>query len=128
PLVLAGEGLDTQILRCLKLQTGERNMQPWAELVERVRHPVGQVDIGLVGKYVGLQDSYKSLSEAFAHAGFAHNVKVNLLWIEAEGLEDENWERQLERLDAVLVPGGFGKRGIPGMLRGIRFARTRKVP
>lgn len=128
PLVLASEGLDTQILRCLKLETSERNMVPWVELVERLRHPADEVSIGIVGKYVELQDSYKSLNEALAHGGVAHNLKVNLVWIEAEGLEADGWEEQLADFDAILVPGGFGKRGIPGMLRGIEFARTRKVP
>jgi CTP synthase len=128
PLVLAREGLDTQILRCLKLQTAERNMQPWMELVERIQNPADEVSIGMVGKYVGLHDSYKSLNEALAHGGIAHRLKVNLLWIEAEGLEGVGWENQLQDLDGILVPGGFGKRGIAGMLRGIEFARTRKVP
>ncbi|MGD0696445.1 MAG: CTP synthase [Terriglobia bacterium] len=128
PLVLAGEGLDTQILRCLKLVTPERNLAPWADLVERLRHPAGEVSIGMVGKYVEYQDSYKSLNEALAHGGIANNVKVNLVWVEAEGLEVDGWEEQLKSFDAILVPGGFGKRGIPGMLRSIEFARTRKVP
>jgi CTP synthase len=128
PLVLASEGLDTQILRCLQLPTAERNMRPWSELVERLQHPADEVSIGIVGKYVGFQDSYKSLNEALAHGGIAHNLKVNLIWVEAEGLEDERWDEQLQGLDGILVPGGFGKRGIPGMLRGIEFARTRKVP
>ncbi len=128
PLVLAHDGLDTQILRCLKLEPGERNMQPWSDLVERLRHPVDEVSIGVVGKYVGFQDSYKSLNEALVHGGVAHRLKVNLVWIEAEGLEGEGWEPQLEGMDGILVPGGFGKRGIPGMLRAIEFARTRKVP
>ncbi|MFB3924291.1 MAG: CTP synthase [Terriglobia bacterium] len=128
PLVLASEGLDLQILRCLKLQTAERNMQAWTDLVERIHHPAGEVTIGIVGKYVEFQDSYKSLNEALSHGGMAHNVKVNVIWVEAEGLEGERWETQLEGLDAILVPGGFGKRGIPGMLRGIQFARTHKVP
>ena len=128
PLVLAGEGLDTQILGCLLLDAGELKMQPWIELVERLRKPVGEVTIGIVGKYVGYQDSYKSLNEALIHGGAAHRRKVNVLWIEAEGLEGENWETQLEGIDAILVPGGFGSRGIPGMLRAIEYARTRKVP
>jgi CTP synthase len=96
--------------------------------VERLRHPAGEVTIGMVGKYVEYQDSYKSLSEALGHGGIANNVKVNLVWVEAEGLEVESWENQLASFDAILVPGGFGKRGIPGMLRAIEFARTRKVP
>jgi CTP synthase len=86
PLVLGNEGLDTQILRCLKLQPGERHMEPWEDLIYRLRHPKGEVSIGIVGKYVGYQDSYKSLNEALAHGGVAHQVKVNLIWVEAEGL------------------------------------------
>jgi len=128
PLVLAGEGLDTQILRCLKIEAGERNMQAWVELVERLRNPIDEISIGIVGKYVGFQDSYKSLNEALVHGGAAHRLKVNVLWIEAEGLEGENWEPQLEGIDGILVPGGFGSRGIPGMLRAIEYARTRNVP
>jgi len=129
PLALAAEGLDTQILKCLQIAPVERNMQPWRDLVERLKHPDGEVTIGMVGKYVEYQDSYKSLTEALAHGGAAHNVRANLVWVEAEGLEeDPNWQRQLEEVDGILVPGGFGKRGIPGMLRAIEFARTRKVP
>ncbi len=128
PLVLSSEALDAQILRCLKLETAERNMQPWVNLVERLRHPAGEVSIGVVGKYVEFQDSYKSLNEALAHGGIAHDLKVNLVWVEAEGLEGESWERQLAEFDGILVPGGFGKRGIPGMLRAIEYARGRKVP
>jgi CTP synthase len=129
PLAVAAEGLDEQILKCLRIAPRERQMQPWKDLVERLKHPDGEVTIGMVGKYVEYQDSYKSLSEALAHGGAAHNVRANLVWIEAEGLEEDiNWPRQLEDVDAILVPGGFGKRGIPGMLRAIEHARTRKVP
>jgi CTP synthase len=128
PLVLGGEGLDRQILRCLHLQTGEARLEPWRDLVERLSHPKDEVDIGMVGKYVEYQDSYKSLNEALTHGGLAHSLKVNQVWVEAEGLEGKNWEEQLKGLDAILVPGGFGKRGIPGMLRAIEYARTRNVP
>ncbi|HEY6292224.1 MAG TPA: CTP synthase [Terriglobia bacterium] len=129
PLALAAEGLDEQILKCLKLETRERNMQSWTGLVDRLKHPADEVDIGMVGKYVEYQDSYKSLNEALTHGGAAHNVRPNLIWIEAEGLEaDAEWPRQLADLDAILVPGGFGKRGIEGMLQAIEYARTRKVP
>jgi CTP synthase len=128
PLALAREGLDTQIIRRLNFETGERDMTSWEDLVERLNHPAGEVTIGLVGKYVEYQDSYKSLNEALVHGGAAHRLKVNLAWVEAEGLEGERWEEQLKDLDAILVPGGFGKRGIPGMLRAIEYARTRKVP
>ena len=128
PLALAHEGLDAQILRCLKLETRERNMQPWTELVEKIRHPLDEVNIGIVGKYVGYQDSYKSLHEALFHGGIARRVKVNISWVESEGLEGDACEEQLRDLDGILVPGGFGRRGILGMLKGIEHARTRKVP
>jgi len=97
-------------------------------MVERMKNPAGHVNIGLVGKYVGYEDSYKSLKEALIHGGLAHNVKVNIHWIESEGLLDTDWEHQLEPYDGILVPGGFGKRGVEGMIRAIRFARERKVP
>jgi CTP synthase len=128
PLAMANEGLDTQIISRLKLETGERDMRQWEDLVERLNHPDGEVTIGMVGKYVEYQDSYKSLNEALVHGGAAHRLKVNLAWVEAEGLEGDGWEEQLRDLNAILVPGGFGKRGIPGMLRAIEYARTRKVP
>jgi CTP synthase len=128
PLVLASEGLDRQILNCLKIETPEANMRPWRVLVERLSNPEDEVSIGMIGKYVEYQDSYKSLSEALTHGGLAHSLKVDHVWLEAEGLEADDWEEQLEGVDAILVPGGFGKRGIPGMLRAIEYARTRKVP
>src|SRR5487761_327891 len=128
PLALVNEGLDTQIISRLNLKTRDRDMTSWEDLVERLNHPVGEVTIGMVGKYVEFQDSYKSLNEALVHGGAAHRLKVNLAWVEAEGLEGDPWEEQLKGLDAILVPGGFGKRGIPGMLRAIEYARTRKVP
>src|SRR6202008_2420329 len=86
------------------------------------------VNIALVGKYVEYEDSYKSLKEALMHGGLAHQVKVNINWIEAEGVNGESWERQLDGFDGVLVPGGFGKRGIDGMLNAIRYARENQVP
>jgi CTP synthase len=128
PLILGREGLDSQILRCLNLKTGERNLQPWIDLVDRIRHPQDEVNIGIVGKYTGFPDSYKSLNEALAHGSIAHDLKLNKVWVEAEELEGENWEGPLQELDGILVPGGFGERGIPGMLQGIQFARQRKVP
>ncbi len=128
PLILGKEGLDSQILRCLKLDPGERNVQPWIELVERVQHPQDEVTIGIVGKYVGYQDSYKSLNEALVHGSIAHDLKLNKVWVEAEDLESQDGEGHLAELDGILVPGGFGQRGILGMVRAIEFARLRKVP
>ena len=128
PLVLASEGLDRQILSCLNIQTSGANMRPWVALVDRLNRPQDEVSIGMVGKYVEYQDSYKSLNEALTHGGVAHSLKVNQVWLEAEGLEAGDWEEQLDNVDAILVPGGFGKRVIPGMLRAIEYARTRRVP
>jgi CTP synthase len=128
PLILGREGLDSQIVRCLNLKTGERNVQPWIDLVDRIQHPQDEVTIGIVGKYVGYQDSYKSLNEALVHGSIAHDLKLNKIWVEAEGLEGENWEAQLQELDGILVPGGFGERGILGMIKSIQFARQRQVP
>jgi CTP synthase len=128
PLILGKEGLDSQVLRCLRLDTGERNVQPWIELVERIQHPQDEVTIGIVGKYVGYQDSYKSLNEALVHGSIAHDLKLNKVWVEAEDLEGLDREAHLQVLDGILVPGGFGQRGILGMVRAIEFARQRKVP
>ena len=99
----------------------ERDARPHA-------HPSDEVSIGLVGKYVEYEDSYKSLKEALLHGGLAHQLKVNINWIEAEGVDGADWERQLDGYDGILVPGGFGKRGIEGMLNAIRYARENKVP
>jgi len=131
PIVFANEGVDKLVLKYLHLDsTRERDMSKWEELISRVNNPRDEVSIALVGKYVEYEDSYKSLKEALVHGALAHNLKANLQWIEAEGLEtkDKAYESQLEKFDGVLVPGGFGKRGIAGMLNGIRFAREHKVP
>src|SRR3970040_1055897 len=128
PLTLGREGLDEILLRYLNQPAGERHMEEWERLVERVRHPADTVTIGVVGKYVEFEDSYKSLKEALVHGGLAHDLRVDLRWMEAEGGDGPDWPRQLEGLDGILVPGGFGKRGIAGMIRAIEYARTRKVP
>jgi CTP synthase len=130
PLVFAREAVDTLVLKYLHLQAGERKLGDWEEIVRRVYNPKDEVMIGIVGKYVEYEDSYKSLKEALVHGALAHNLKLNLNWIEAEGLEtgDANNAAQLEEYDGILVPGGFGKRGIAGMLNGIRYAREHKVP
>jgi CTP synthase len=128
PLVYAVEGLDNEIVRLLHLPNHERRMQDWEALVEKVHHPIDEVSIGVVGKYVELEDAYKSLREALVHGGLVHNLKTRIHWIEAESLEKENEAAKLRQFDGVLVPGGFGKRGIPGMIRAIQFAREEKVP
>jgi CTP synthase len=133
PLVFAREEVDTLVLRYLHIESRERDLGPWEDLIHRVYNPKDEVTIGIVGKYVEYEDSYKSLKEALVHGALAHNLKLTVNWIEAEGLEtkdpdDRSYEAQLEDYDGILVPGGFGKRGIAGMLNGIRYARERKVP
>ncbi len=128
PLVFAEQRVDEIILRLLRLEAGPRDLARWTAMVQRMRHPSGQVDIALVGKYVAYEDSYKSLREALLHGGLPHDVRVNIHWIDAEGLTEPGYEAQLAAFDGILVPGGFGKRGIEGMIQAIRFARERKVP
>jgi len=130
PLVFANEGVDNLVLRYLHIPARDRDMRQWEELVHRIYNPQGEVSIGIVGKYVEYEDSYKSLKEALVHGALSQNLKLNLQWIEAEGLEgkEEDYGSQLEGYDGILVPGGFGKRGIAGMLNGIRYAREHKVP
>jgi CTP synthase len=126
PIVFAEEGVDEIILKHLDIDhTSPRHLDDWKAMLHRMQNPRDSVDIALVGKYVEYEDSYKSLKEALLHGGIAHNVKVNIHWIEAESLEKGP---QLEAYDGILVPGGFGKRGIEGMINAIEFARVRKVP
>ena len=130
PVVFSREGVDTLVLKYLHLEAQDRDLKDWEEIVHRVYNPKAEVNIGIVGKYVEYEDSYKSLKEALVHGALAHNLKLNLNWIEAEGLETGGAtnEEQLEGYDGILVPGGFGKRGIEGMLIAIRYAREKKVP
>jgi CTP synthase len=130
PVVFSREDVDTLVLRYLHLNAKERDLKDWEEIVHRVYNPKAEVTIGIVGKYVEYEDSYKSLKEALVHGALAHNLKLNLNWVEAEGLEtgDRTYEEQLADYDGLLVPGGFGKRGIEGMLIAIRYTREKKVP
>src|SRR2546427_618652 len=131
PLVFANEGVDTLVLKNLHMDAKDRDLSKWEDIVHRVYNPKDTVTIGIVGKYVEYEDSYKSLKEALVHGALAHNLKLQVNWIEAEGLENadgDGYETQLEGYDGILVPGGFGKRGIEGMLLAIRYAREKKVP
>src|SRR3569833_3387227 len=133
PLNFAQEGLDGLILKYLHKDAPEANQSKWKEQNQQKHHPKDDVKIAIVGKYVEYEDSYKSLKEALTHGAIAENLKLNVTWIEAEGLEsktseDHGYETQLEGFDGILVPGGFGKRGIEGMLNAIRYAREKKVP
>ncbi len=133
PLVFAHESVDKLVLKYLHFQAREPDLSQWQDLVHRVYNPKDTVKIAIVGKYVEYEDSYKSLKEALIHGALAYNLKLNATWVEAEGLEtkdkdDRSYESQLEEFDGILVPGGFGKRGIAGMLNAIRYAREKKVP
>ncbi len=128
PMKLAAEGLDEIVLEKLNLPPGKRDLTRWREVVDAIGSPKGEVSIGIVGKYVDLADSYKSLNESLEHGGLANEVKVNLVYIDAETLEGSGYPEALFEVDAILVPGGFGKRGIEGMIRAIEFARGHQIP
>jgi CTP synthase len=129
PVELSREGLDDQLLQILHMEAPPAKMQPWVDLVERIRNPQGEVRIGVVGKYVQLGDAYKSLTEALMHGGLAHNQRTVIEWVEAEEIDSKaTAAARLAHVDGILVPGGFGKRGIQGMIYAIQHARERKVP
>src|SRR5271163_3312531 len=129
PMSLASEGLDEQVLRLLHIEAPERDLSKWIAMLERLEHPEGEVRIGVVGKYVQLEDAYKSLREALMHGGLANHQRTVIEWIEAEELDSpETAEQRLRHVDGILVPGGFGKRGIAGMVHAITYAREKKVP
>ncbi|CAN5829526.1 CTP synthase [soil metagenome] len=131
PLAFHEQGLDDLIVKSLHLEEEypHADLKEWRKLVSIIKESSDSVKIAIVGKYVELEDSYKSLREALTHAGVANNLKVNVAWVESESLiDDENYENRLHDFDAILVPGGFGKRGISGMLRAIKYARKSKTP
>ena len=128
PLVYSKEGLDAIIADLLRLPESPIELGPWEDLMDRIRSPEGEVTIGIIGKYVGFEESYKSLSEALVHGGLPSRTRVRLRWVDSEGLVGEEGESRLEGLDAILIPGGFGIRGIEGMIRAIRHARVHRMP
>jgi CTP synthase len=128
PLNFAKEGLDTAILKMLRLPRRKKNLAAWESMVDRIKNPKDEVEIGLVGKYAGLQDSYMSLNQALVHGGLANRLKVKIDWIEAEALEKDDPAKILGSKDGILVPGGFGKRGIEGKIRAVTYARENKIP
>lgn len=131
PLQYHREGLDTQVLRGFGIEDAPApDLSIWGDILDRYEHPEGEVTIGVVGKYVGLPDAYKSLNEALIHGGMANRVRVNIRWIDAEMFENEDAElaAKLEPLHGILVPGGFGERGSEGKIASVRFARERGVP
>jgi len=127
PRMLHEQGLDGLICDKLRLNTHPANLKRWDDLVYETEHPQGEVNIAMVGKYVDLSDSYKSLNEALRHAGMKNHVRVKIDYVDSEELSPDN-VKQLAKFDAILVPGGFGKRGIEGKICAARFARENKVP
>ncbi len=128
PLALHEEGIDEKITRLLNIWTRRPDLSTWEEIVRRIYQPKAEVEIALVGKYIQLKESYKSLTEAFVHGGVANETRVTLRWIDAETLEKEGAERHLDGVGGLMVPGGFGSRGIEGKIAAIRYARERRVP
>ena len=128
PLCLADEHLDDIILKYLHLPPTEPHLEAWQTLVRGIKNPERELTIHVVGKYVELTDSYKSLNEALYHGGFANRARVRFHWVEAEALEQEGGEHLLDGADGILVPGGFGLRGTRGMMRAARIARERGIP
>jgi CTP synthase len=129
PLMFAAEKLDDQILQLLRIDAPPARLERWQNLVNLIRHPEGEVRIAVVGKYVQLEDAYKSLRDALMHGGLAHRVRTVIDWVEAEELDSPAAAaRRLAGAAGILVPGGFGKRGIQGMIYGIQYAREHGVP
>jgi len=128
PLIFAQEGLDSIILKKLMLPKRKKNLNRWKTLVDRMKNPRDEVNITIVGKYAGLRDSYMSLNQAVIHGGTAHKLKANISWIEAEELENKKVEEVLAKADGILVPGGFGVRGIEGKIKAVTYSRKHKVP
>jgi CTP synthase len=128
PVSYHKQGLDDQVLKYFGLSAPAPDLKRWYDIMARIDAPEGEVTIGVVGKYTSLLDSYKSLSEALIHGGFANNVKVNLNWLNAETFEKEDCTGILEKVDGILVPGGFGERGTEGKIKAVQFAREKKIP
>ncbi|MEP0822523.1 MAG: CTP synthase [Ignavibacterium sp.] len=128
PLVFGRERLDEIVLEKLDLKRPKPDLKRWMKFVDRVRNPAGRVTIAVCGKYTDLLDAYKSINESFVHAGAENNVAVDLKWVKAEQLEHDGPGRYLEGVDGLLVPGGFGERGVEGKIRAIQYVRENKIP
>ena len=128
PIDLKNEGMDDLVVELLSLETKEPDLSMWADVVKKIKAPADTVTIAMVGKYVGLKDAYKSLMEALIHGGIANNVKVEIEWVDSEEIEKSGAERFLADIDGILIPGGFGERGIEGKIDAVTYARIKKIP
>jgi CTP synthase len=128
PLAFSEEGLDQLLIQKLKLPARETDLTLWRDVVRKVKEPKNEVSIAIVGKYVGLKDAYKSLTEALIHGGIANDSRVDLFWVDSEEIEIHGSEKFLSEVDGILVPGGFGYRGIEGKIEAVRYAREKRIP
>ncbi|MFB3925380.1 MAG: CTP synthase [Syntrophales bacterium] len=128
PLVFHQEGVDQKIVNLLNIWTGQPRLGEWERVVEKIKNPSHKVNIAIVGKYVDLVDSYKSLNEALLHGGIPNDCRVNLFYVDSEKIEREGITDKFDHIGGILVPGGFGSRGIEGMIQAIEYARENRVP
>lgn len=128
PLMMEEEHLASAVCDCLKIYCPEPDLTKWRQLVERFHHPKHKVTIAMVGKYVALHDAYLSVVEALKHGGIEYETQVDIKWIDSEHLTEDNIVEQLSDVNGILVPGGFGSRGIEGMILAAKFAREKKIP
>ena len=128
PIHLHEEGLDDRIVEALELKVSNNDLKTWETIVERIKHPSKSVTIALVGKYIDLKEAYKSLCEALTHGGIANDAKVNIRWVDSEDVESKGAKETLNGMDGILVPGGFGIRGVEGKIAAVKYAREGKIP
>ncbi len=128
PIHLHKEGLDDRIVEALELKVSNKDLKTWEKIVERIKHPSKNVSIALVGKYVDLKEAYKSLCEALTHGGVANDARVNIFWVDSEDIESRGAQEMLKNMDGILVPGGFGIRGVEGKIAAAKYARENKIP
>jgi CTP synthase len=128
PLHLHEEGIDDRIVELLELKTSQNDLKAWEKIVERVKHPSKTVTIALVGKYIDLKEAYKSLCEALTHGGIANDARVKIHWVDSEDVENKGAQEMLKNMDGILVPGGFGIRGVEGKIATVTYARENKIP
>lgn len=128
PLLFCKEGLDELVIKHLDLKCKKPDLSSWGKMVEKIKSPKYQVEVGIVGKYTHLKDAYKSIIEAFSHAGVENDSRVVLKWIDSEEISDKSVDKHIKDLDGVLVPGGFGERGIEGKIQAIKYVREKNIP
>lgn len=128
PIMLLDQHMDDLVLNHLRIEAPKANMQEWEELIRRVKGLNREMTIKMVGKYVQLPDAYLSVNEALRHAGYYENSTIHIDWVNAEDIHDNNVDEMLKGADGILVPGGFGERGVEGMIMAIQYARENKIP